>query len=96
MEPISMWIGSNYFVDGNQNPFSVDHELVLEFHHSNILFLFFFFNCCVFMHVLIFMNIVFGLGFSCIASEYIFLNHHKKSDVVLCCNYIQFWKYQVF
>ncbi len=89
MEPISMWIGSNYFVDGNQNPFSVDHESLLEFYHSNTLFLFFFYNCCVFMHVVIFMNIVFGLGFSCIASEYIFLSHQKQ-NLMLCCVIISF------
>jgi hypothetical protein len=47
------------------------------------------------MHIVIFMNIVFGLGFLCLASEYIFLNHQNIYNVVLCYNYIQFWKYQV-
>jgi hypothetical protein len=42
------------------------------------------YNCCVFMHVVIFTNIVFGLGFSCIASEYIFSNH-QKHHLMLCC-----------
>ncbi len=51
--------------------------------------LIFFYNCCVFMHLIVAMSIVFGLGFLCIASEYIFLNH-QKWYVVLCFVIIRF------
>jgi hypothetical protein len=66
----------DYFVNKNHNLFGVNNKslLVIQDFISCSLF---FYNCCVFMHVTIVMSIVFGLGFLCIASEYIFLNHQK-------------------
>jgi hypothetical protein len=72
-----MWTNFNYFVDGNQNPFDVNNKSLLMIWDSNTLILF----CFVFLQLLcvylclVFMNIMFELGFLCIASEYIFLNH---------------------
>jgi hypothetical protein len=49
----------------------------------------FFFGYSVFMYFIVFISIVFGLGFLCVASEYILLNHQKRYSI-LCCVVVRF------
>jgi hypothetical protein len=75
-ELVLVCTSSNYFVGESHNPFGVNNKLLLVI-QDFISCSFFPYNCCVFMHVTIAMNIVFGPGFLCIATRFIFLNHQK-------------------
>lgn len=81
MEPILMWIHSSYFVDGNQNPFSVDHlwssiiptpysccflQLLCVYAHCN------FYEHCVWAWILV-------------PCKWIHLSKSPKIYIMLCC-----------
>jgi hypothetical protein len=73
-----MWISFNYFVDGDQNLLVWITNCFWWFKIPRPC------SYCVFMHVVGFMGIVFGLGFWCVTNKYICLNH-QKWYLVLCC-----------
>jgi hypothetical protein len=86
-EPIVMWISFIYFVDWIKTFLM---WITNQFWWFKILTpCYVYIYSCVFMHVVIFMIIMFRLGFLCVTSEYIFLNH-QKWYLVLWCVIIRF------
>jgi hypothetical protein len=70
---IPMWIGFNYFMMGLKTHLVWIINHFWQFEIPTPWFLCVFIIFFVFMHFYNFVNIVFGLGFLCVVSEYIFL-----------------------